>query len=87
MAATGNNFISFVTELIYGDMGVGELGTAPPAGAVNHIQWTRDNVPNSVSTTVSGDAFLAHHLDYMLARYEAWRSKYFQPPLDRKSVV
>lgn len=81
MATTGNNFISFVTELIYGDMGAGELGTTPPAGATNHIQWTRDNVPNSVSTTVSGDDFLAHHLEYMLARYEAWRSKYFQPPL------
>ncbi len=81
MAATGPNFIDFVSELVYGDLGVGELGTAPPAGAKNHIHWTRDNIPNSVATTVTGDAFLAHHLDYMLARYEAWRSKNFLPPL------
>jgi hypothetical protein len=81
MAATGNNFIRFVSELTYGDMGVGELGTPPPAGAKNHIHWTRDNVPNSGATTVTGNAFLAHHLDYMLSRYEAWRSKYFLPPL------
>jgi hypothetical protein len=81
MAATGPNFISFVSELVYGDLGVGELGTPAPAGAKNHIHWTRDNVPNSVSTTVTGNAFLAHHVDYMLARYEAWRSKYFLPPV------
>ena len=81
MAATGPNYISFVSELIYGDLGVGELGTPRPAGAKNHIHWTRDNIPNSVSTTVTGNAFLAHHLDYMLGRYEAWRSKYFLPPL------
>jgi hypothetical protein len=81
MAATGNNFISFVSELTYGDMGVGELGTAPPAGAKNHIHWTRDNVPSSGATMVTGNAFLAHHLDNMLSRYEAWRSKYFLPPL------
>ncbi|HZD10414.1 MAG TPA: hypothetical protein VE553_03660, partial [Candidatus Binatia bacterium] len=81
MAATGNNYINFVSELIYGDMGVGELGTAPPVGAKNHIHWTRDSIPNSVSTSVTGNAFLAHHLDYMLNRYETWRSKYFLPPL------
>jgi hypothetical protein len=81
MAATGNNFIRFVSELTYGDLGVGELGTLPPAGAKNHIHWTRDNIPNAGSTTVTGNAFLAHHLDYMLSRYEAWRSKYFLPPL------
>jgi hypothetical protein len=81
MAATGPNFIRFVSELVYGDLGVGELGTPAPAGAKNHIHWTRDNVPNSATTTVTGNAFLAHHLDYMLARYEAWRSKYFLPPL------
>lgn len=81
MAATGNNFISFVSELTYGDLGVGELGTPTLAGAKNHIHWTRDNVPNSGGTTVTGNTFLAHHLDYMLSRYEAWRSKYFLPPL------
>lgn len=81
MAATGNNYINFVSELIYGDLGAGELGTPPPAGAKNHIHWTRDNIPNSGATTVTGSAFLAHHLDYMLARYEAWRSKYFLPPV------
>jgi len=81
MAATGNNFIDFVSELVYGDMGVGELGSPVPAGAKNHIHWTRDNIPNSGSTTVTGNAFLGHHLDYMLNRYEVWRSKYFQPPL------
>jgi hypothetical protein len=81
MAATGPNHIRFVTELVYGDLGVGELGTPAPAGAKNHIHWTRDNIPNSGSTTVTGNAFLAHHLDYMLARYDAWRSKYFLPPL------
>ena len=81
MAATGPNFINFVSELIYGDLGVGELGTAPSAGTKNHIHWTRDNLPNSASSTVSGNTFLAHHLDYMLARYEAWRSKYFLPPV------
>jgi hypothetical protein len=81
MAATGPNFISFVSELVYGDLGVGELGTAPPAGAKNHIHWTRDNIPNSAATVVTGDAFLAHHLDYMLGRYDDWRSKYFLPPV------
>lgn len=81
MPSTGNNFISFVSELVYGDLGVGELGTAAPAGATNHIHWTRDNFPNSVATVVTGDAFLAHHLDYMLGRYEEWRSKYFLPPV------
>jgi len=81
MAATGPNYISFVSELAYGDLGVGELGTPPPPGAKNHIHWTRDNIPNSVGTVVTGNAFLSHHLAYMLARYEAWRSKYFLPPL------
>ncbi len=81
MVATGSNYINFVSELIYGDLGVGELGTPAPAGATNHIHWTRDNIPNSVSTTVTGNAFLAHHLDYMLSRYEAWRSKYFLTPV------
>ena len=71
MAATGPNYIDFVSGLIYGDLGVGELGTPAPAGALNHIHWTRDHVPSSVTTTVTGDEFLDHHLDYMLARYEA----------------
>ena len=81
MAATGSNYIDFVSELIYGDLGVGELGTPAPVGALNHIHWTRENVPNSVTSTVTGDAFLEHHLDYMFNRYEAWRSKYFLPPV------
>ena len=81
MAATGPNFIHFVSELVYGDLGVGELTTPAPVGATNHIHWTRDNIPNSVATAVTGDAFLAHHLDYMLARFEEWRSKYFLPPV------
>lgn len=81
MAATGPNYIRFVSELVYGDLGVGELGTPAPGGATNHIQWTRDNVPNSVASTVTGVEFLAHHVDYMLARYEAWRRKYLLPPV------
>ncbi len=83
MATTGNNFIDFVSELIYGDMGTAELGMPAPPGGKNHIHWTRDNIPNSVTTTVSGDGFLAHHLDYMLHRYEVWHSKYFNPRFDR----
>lgn len=81
MAKTGNSFIDFVSELIYGDMGTAELGMPPPPGGKNHIHWTRDNIPNSVATTITGDQFLTHHLDYMLHRYEAWHSKYFQPPV------
>ena len=76
------NFIDFVSALIYGDMGFAELGTAPTAGTKNHIHWTRDNLPNTASNaSLPGDQFLAHHLDYMLVRYEAWRSKYFLPPV------
>jgi hypothetical protein len=81
MTTTGNNFIHFVSELVYGDMATAELGMPPPPGGMNHIHWTRDNVPNSGGTTVTGDQFLAHHLDYMLHRYEAWHSKYFQAPV------
>ena len=81
MAATGNNFLDFVSELIYGDMGVAELGVGAPPSGQNHIHWTRVNKPNSFSTTVTGDAFLAHHLDYMLNRYEAWHAKYHLPPV------
>ncbi|MCK0191740.1 MULTISPECIES: hypothetical protein [Arenibacter] len=81
MAATGNNYIDFVSELIYGDLGAGELGAVAPIGAKNHIHWTRDNIPSSGATAVTGDAFLEHHLDYMLSLYESWRSKYFLPPV------
>lgn len=76
------NFIDFVTSLIYGDMGTAELGTAPPAGTKNLLHWTVDNKPFIASNaTLPGNQFLAHHLDYMLARYEAWRSKYFLAPV------
>ena len=81
------NFINFVSELIYGDRGTAELGTAPPAGTKNHLHWTVDNAPpvpvpaTLPGATPLGNQFLAHHLDYMLARYEAWRSKYFLPPV------
>lgn len=76
------NFINFVSELIYGDMGTAELGPAPPAGTQNLVHWTVDNEPFTASNaTLPGNQFLAHHLDYMLARYEAWRSKYFLPPV------
>jgi hypothetical protein len=78
------NVIDFTTALIYGDMGNAELGVAAPplpAGQVNHLRWTIANKPNSPSTTITGTQFLVHHLDFLLARYEAWRSKYFLPPL------
>lgn len=81
MAATGNNYIDFVSELIYGDLGAGELEAVVPVGAKNHIHWTRDNIPSSFDTEVTGDAFLEHHIDYMLSQYESWRSKYFLPPV------
>ncbi len=76
------NFIDFVSSLIYGDMGTFELGTTPPAGTQNLLHWTVDNEPNTATNlALPGNLFLAHHLDYMLARYEAWRSKYFLPPV------
>ncbi|MFN0015049.1 MAG: hypothetical protein ACKVU2_10910 [Saprospiraceae bacterium] len=81
MAATGKNFINFVSELVYGDRGDAELGTVLPIGIQNHLNWTIDNIPNSAGSTITGDQFLAHHLDYLLVRYETWRSKYFLPPL------
>lgn len=81
MAATGNDYIAFVSELIYGDMGTAELSVAAPPGGKNHIHWTRDNIPNSGATTVTGNEFLAHHLDYMLDRYEQWHAKYHLPPV------
>lgn len=77
------NSILFVNELIYGDMGSSELGTSAhvPASGLNHLRWTLQFKPNSAGTTVTGQQFLTHHLDYMLANYEEWRSKYFLPPL------
>lgn len=78
------NYINFVNELIYGDMGNAELGaSAPslPAGALNHLRFTLTHKPSSGSTTITGQQFLSHHLDYMLTRFEAWLSKYFLPPL------
>ena len=74
----------FMTALIYGDMGSAELGGAAPAlppGQQNHLRWTITNQPSAPASTVTGTQFLVHHLDYMLARFEAWRSKYFLPPL------
>ena len=76
--------INFVTELIYGDMGAAELGaSAPPlpAGALNHLHWTLAFKPNSGTSIITGQQFLTHHLDNLLARYEAFLSKYFLPPL------
>lgn len=77
------NSIAFVNELIYGDMGSAELGAAAhiPASGLNHLRWTLQHQPNAGSTTVTGVQFLTHHLDYMLASYEEWRSKYFLPPV------
>jgi hypothetical protein len=78
------NSVNFINELIYGDLGAAELGAlAPPlpAGTLNHLRWTLANKPNSAGSTVTGQEFLTHHLDYMLAREEAWISKYFLPPL------
>lgn len=75
------NQIDFVTQLVYGDLGVAELGTPAPAGTVNHFNWTLDWLPNSTTTTVTGTQFLAHDVDYMLARYMQWRSKYFLVPV------
>lgn len=77
------NSINFVTQLIYGDMGASELGSSAhiPASGFNHIRWTLQHLPNSVTSTVTGQEFLTHHLDYMLQSYQEWRSKYFLPPL------
>ncbi len=77
----GANYINFVTQLVYGDLGVAELGTPAPAGASNHFNWTLDRLPSSTSTTVTGSEFLTHQVDHMLARYMEWRSKYFLPPV------
>ena len=82
------NFITFVSDLIYGDLGLSEL-PPPPAGTKNHLHWTIDNKPSSdhpsmpspVPSSVTGSAFLSHHLNVMLERYEAWRSKYFLAPI------
>lgn len=77
------NIISFVNELIYGDMGSAELGASAhiPASGLNHLRWTLQFKPNAAGTSVTGQQFLTHHLDYMLASYEEWRSKYFLPPV------
>lgn len=78
------NVVEYTTALIYGDMGAAELGFAAPpvpVGSLNHLRWTLATKPSSSTTTVTGAAFLTHHLDYMLVRYQAWRSKYVLPPL------
>ncbi len=77
------NSINFVNQLIYGDMGGAELGALAhiPPGGLNHLRWTLQFKPNSGTSTVTGQQFLAQHLDYMLASYEAWRGKYFLPPV------
>ncbi|SHH91260.1 hypothetical protein SAMN04488109_6040 [Chryseolinea serpens] len=77
------NSIPFVNELIYGDMGSAELGASAhlPSSGLNHLRWTLQFIPNLGTTTVTGQQFLSHHLDYMLASYEEWRSKYFLPPV------
>ncbi|MGH2558864.1 MAG: hypothetical protein ACRDJH_07355, partial [Thermomicrobiales bacterium] len=74
------NFISFVSSLVYGDLGTAELGP-PPAGTSNHLDWTLDFLPASGGSAVTGNQFLAHHLDVMLDRYEAWRGMHFLPPV------
>lgn len=44
--------------------------------------WSMDNLPNSASTTVFWDGIpQPPPLDVVLARYQAWRSKYLLPPL------
>ena len=68
------NFINFVDALIYGDSGAAEL-TLPVI--TNHLNWTLANAPTSA---LGGTAFLTHHLDEMLARYDQWRGKYGLPP-------
>src|SRR5215470_19769094 len=77
------NVIEFVGQLIYGDMGSAELGAAAhlPAGGLNHLRWTLSFKPDSSTSTVTGQQFLTHHVDYMLASYEEWHSKYFLPPV------
>ena len=77
------NVIDFTMALIYGDMGAAELGglRLHCRLCVDDLRWTLDKKPNSGGTTVTGTEFLNHHVDYMLVRYEAWRSKYFLPPL------
>jgi len=77
------NPIDFVNQLIYGDMGSAELGPSAhlPASGLNHLRWTLTFKPNSSTSTVTGQQFLTHHLDYMLASYEEWQSKYFLPPV------
>jgi hypothetical protein len=76
----GANYITLVSSLIYGDLGTAELGP-PPSGTKNHLNFTRDWYLNPPAPNVAGDQFLAHHLNVMLSRYEAWRSLHFLPPI------
>lgn len=77
------NYINFIDQLIYGDAGAVELGL--PA-IPNHLAWTLAHAPTG---TVAGTAFLQHHLDEMLARYEQWRALHGLPavrPWDGSNV-
>jgi hypothetical protein len=76
----GANYLNFVSSMIYGDLGATELGP-PAAGTKNHLNFTRDWYLTPPAAGVAGNQFLAHHLDVMLSRYEAWRSIYFLPPV------
>jgi len=74
------DFIAFVDSLIYGDFGVGELG-APPAGTVNHMNWSIDRVTAAPPAATAGVQFLDHHAVRMLSRYSAWRALHALPPV------
>jgi hypothetical protein len=74
------NFIAFVDSLIYGDFGVADLG-APPAGTVNHMNWSIDRVTAPPPAASAGVQFLDHHAVRMLSRYSAWRSLNSLPPV------
>lgn len=73
-----NNYINFVTSLIYGDLGAAELGL-PAGGAPNHFNWTLDQLPPA--SPVTGTEFLNHHVTVMLGRYETWRRNNRLPPV------
>ena len=66
------NVIDFITSLVYGN---------PGGGAKNHLKWTLDRLASPPPSSSKGDDFLAHHVDVMLNRYEAWRSTNFLPPV------